>query len=141
MILPGGVKRDSIVKLRDGSTQWVVDIDQQGQRSGIGHYAFLVSPERNSDNNMKWVGSDQIVKVINKKPYKSADPIDLGISSWQNKEKFTFNEIKSFRKILNEIVQIHSCAGCKYYKEQQIEKDCSIADAVIEKHRRKNLQK
>lgn len=91
MTLPGIIHKNARIKLRNGQTGYVIDIDNKGERSGIGHYSFLISSKQNSDD-VHWVGEDQIVRVINKKENNVVEPVDLGVSSWQNKEKKTFNE-------------------------------------------------
>jgi len=79
------------VKLKDGSKKYISDVDLKGDKSPVGHFAVYLT-DKPGEPIGKWVGTDQIERVMGKTPYSYPAPVDLGVASWSNTTK-QINEI------------------------------------------------
>jgi len=86
MILPQQIHLGRWVVLKDGRKMYIGDVDFEGTKSPVGHFAlYLTSKEGESDG--EWVGTDKVERVLGKSPYTNPPVHDLGVASWSNTTK------------------------------------------------------
>ena len=100
-MLPGQIKRNKFVVLRDGRKMFIDDVDYKGNNNPFGHWAIHVVPARGSTNG-EWVTAEQVVRVV-ADPIPRVNVIDMGPLAYNRPTKQkTMNEKKVKRISLTE---------------------------------------